>query len=143
MPNSRHTATKFCGCPDDGHASCTQCEGWSQAEIDRFRNNKQRQVRKVWDDTTKREVPFSCDGDEAMFPTYLAKLLCDYQDSDTVHEAATQHWHEHEPRELTDACTQVTFTRTAHGLDCRVRQLNAETSELLFEENWRINVRPI
>ena len=127
MPN-----LKFCGCPDDGHSSCPGCEGWSQAEIDRF----------------------SCDGGEAeaahasreattKFTGFLATLLCDQQDLDTVHEVATNHWYGYEPRELGRKCSQITFTRTAHGLDCRVRQLNAETSEQISEEHFRIDVRPI
>ena len=26
---------KACGCRDDDHDACPQCEGWSQAELDR------------------------------------------------------------------------------------------------------------
>jgi hypothetical protein len=28
---------KDCGCRDDDHDACPQCEGWSQAELDRFK----------------------------------------------------------------------------------------------------------
>ena len=65
------------------------------------------------------------------FPGFLGKLMCEQQDPSTVCEVATQHWHPHEPREGAEQVTVAEFIRTGDGLFCRVRQLNAETSEIL------------
>jgi hypothetical protein len=76
------------------------------------------------------------------FLQFLATLLCDQQDQDTVHEVATQHWFPHDKRSEIDQCVTVQFTRTGSGLHACVRTLDAETSEIQDEQHWRIEARP-
>lgn len=76
------------------------------------------------------------------FLRFLATLLCDQQDGDTVTEVATQHWFPHDSREQIDDVVTVQFTRTGSALHARVQFLDAETSQAKDEQHWRIEARP-